>query len=250
MGGSEGAIGSGGGAEGEEESDSSSSSSSSSSEEESDDNDDEDDVNDENAHLSDYERLRLANIKRNEARLARLGLLTTNRASSLGSSTSNNENKKMPPKQVGETWMCCLSLRCLVFFSPQHSTAAEEEAERHHSEEKPAAQALQPDQETRSSWRGRRRCRQEDVEGRADRVVEPLGGREGRRFDEEGEEGAGAQEVEQRVLSIAAPAAHGNRALRQRRVDAPPRHCAGQKAQASGKSSNELSRLCHFTYSN
>ena len=97
VGGSEGAIGSGGGAEGEEESDSSSSSSSSSSEEESDDNDDEDDVNDENAHLSDYERLRLANIKRNEARLARLGLLTTNRASSLGgSSMSNNETKKMP----------------------------------------------------------------------------------------------------------------------------------------------------------
>jgi len=116
----------------------SSSSSSSSSEEESD--DDEDDVNDENAHLSKYERQRLATIKRNEARLARLGLLTTNRASSSGS-MSNNENKKMPPKQVGET-LCLFASSMIRFFSPQHSTAAEEEAERHRSEETPAAQTL------------------------------------------------------------------------------------------------------------
>ena len=118
----------------------SSSSSSSSSEEESD--DDEDDVNDENAHLSKYERQRLANIKRNEARLARLGLLTTNRASSSGS-MSNNENKKMPPKQVGET-LCLFASSMIRFFSPQHSTAAEGEAERHRSrsEETPAAQTL------------------------------------------------------------------------------------------------------------
>ena len=93
----------------EEESDSSSSS-----EEESDDDED-DDVNDENAHLSDYERLRLANIKRNEARLARLGLLTTSGTSAFGN-MSNNDNKNIPPKQVGGDKFVCF---CSASFSRQ-----------------------------------------------------------------------------------------------------------------------------------
>ena len=83
---------------------------------------DEDDANDENARLSDYERLRLANIKRNEARLARLGLLTDEGKSLLGSSASNNGNRKKPARQVGRTWVG-LFLDCIVFttaFVPPH----------------------------------------------------------------------------------------------------------------------------------
>ena len=128
-------------------------------EEESSEDEDEDDVNDENAHLSDYERLRLSNIKRNEARLKKLGLgELKKKPAGKGGKSSQNPKKQVSNHDV--VWVICDHSYC---FSPQHSTAAEEEAECHHSEEKHAAQTLQVGQVGRREKEAERERERERV---------------------------------------------------------------------------------------